>query len=360
MTKLMLRYNPYRVKTELCLLSDDGETSMSEEAALMWMAQMRMQRWLSEDCPRNFFDELRSNLGEDEIEILFSGTAEDMEDLIRAADRYMQTHPDASIRISAGDKTELKNSAKQKVAQLKRLIDQAKNSPYHKVIPERFWKQLDQLLLPETEQLVRIELENWQQEGHKAFDGDAWQQVCLHFPFERMGSKTMRQALRAFSRTINIDTKREWERERFMLICECPEAVMSDIARTKDIVKKILLEYGIYDLNVYLILRKECRLLYAPDAREASAQLNDARKAREMYSRYYAGQYRLQQKSDAILKSLRDAGFVKDDGLFRKVEKIMRQHPSFRSVRDAQIFQGYEWVQAFLGSLEHWLDIDAA
>lgn len=360
MVKLYLSYNPYRVETELRLASEDKMTEVSEEAALMWIAGRRMQRWLSEDCPRNFFDELKDNLGEEEIEILFSGTDEDMDDLINAANRYMARHSEIRITISRSGGAETEYGYEQKIGQLQALIDRAKESPYHRIIPQKIWRQLEQLLISENAEIRKIELLNWQDAAETVFSKGAWYQVLIHFPFEKLGSRELRLSLRAFARAIGQNGNREWDRERFMLICECGEAAMSDLARTQDFVKKSLLEYGIYDLNVYLVPQEECRLLYDSAAEGGSAQLRSAKKAMDLYSRYYAGQYRLRSRSDALGQSLMEEGFTRDRDLFRTVEKIMRSSREFEKIHDQQVFEGHEWAMKFLEELEHWLDLEGA
>lgn len=358
MIKLYLSYNPYRVETELRLMTGDKLTVVSEESALMWMARMRMQRWLSEDCPRNFFDELKNNLGDEEIEILFSGTVEDMEDLINAANRYMKTHKESCISVSSVDEQGPESGTRQKISQLKELLREAKASPYHEVIPQKIWQEIKGMENSEEAQVIRMNLETWQQESEKLMIGENWHQVCLHFQLAAIDSRAMREAFRAFSKEISKGVNREWERERFILICECTEAVLRDIVRTQDMVKKVLLEYGICDLNVYLVYEEESELLYVPDAKNVSSQLRDARKAMELYSNYYAGQYRLRQKCVELQESLKQEGLVRGKELFRKVEKIMRSHEDFPMVHDKQIFEAHEWILNFLGALENWLNID--
>jgi len=360
MVKLYLSYNPYRVETELRLASEDKTTEVSEEAALMWIAGRRMQRWLSEDCPRNFFDELKNNLGEEEIEILFSGTDEDMEELINAANRYMAQHSEIRITVSRRGGSETEYGYEQKIGQLQALISRAKESPYHRIIPQKIWQQLGQLLVPENAEIRKVELLNWQDAEKMVFSKNAWYQVLIHFPFEKLGSRELRLSLRAFARAIDQNGNREWDRERFMLICECSEEAMSDLTRTQDFVKKSLLEYGIYDLNVYLVPQKESRLLYEQESEGGSIQLRSAKKAMELYSRYYAGQYRLRSRSDALGQSLMEDGFVRDKDLFRNVERVMRSSREFEKAHDQQVFEGHEWVMGFLEDLEHWLDMESA
>jgi len=134
----------------------------------------------------------------------------------------------------------------------------------------------------------------------------------------------------------------------------------SDLTRTQDFVKKSLLEYGIYDLNVYLVPQKESRLLYEQESEGGSIQLRSAKKAMELYSRYYAGQYRLRSRSDALGQSLMEDGFVRDKDLFRNVERVMRSSREFEKAHDQQVFEGHEWVMGFLEDLEHWLDMESA
>lgn len=357
MVKLYLRYNPYRIETEMRLLSHDTIVPISEEAGIMWIAGMRMQRWLSEDCSRDFFEELKNNLGEEEIVICFSGTDQDMEDLTRAADRYMKRHSETRIRIERDGSKGNRFGSEQKIERLNILLREAGKSPYSVIIPRKIWLQLEALRDAKPVGASRIELERWPNAADSLFGKENWQQACIHFPFERMGTKPIRDALYAFSQAIAHNGKREWDRERFLLICECDDAVMADLQRAQDSVKKILLEYGIYDLNVYLITPAECNLLYRSGAQGESSQLRSAKKAMALYEQRYAAQYQLHTMSDALQRDLRNEGFVRNADLFRKVEKIMRGSPKFRNVRDRQIFDGHEWVLHFLSELEHWLDI---
>ena len=357
MVELSLRYNPYRVETELSLISGERQIPFSEDAAIMWIAGMRIQRWLSEDYPRNFFQELADSLGDDEIRIIFSGTDEDMEDLIHAANRYMQAHPHSQISITRKNERSSSHNSDAKLNQLKKFIDSARKSPYHTVIPSRIWEQLNGLTKTARASIRRLDLKNWHNNEDNFFTSNPWHQVCIHFPFECMASREIRDKLRSLSSMLGKNISREWDRERFMLICECDEQALAELPRTQDRVKKILLEYGLYDLKVYLLSRKECELLYSSSTTHASTQLHHAIKATQLYSRYYAAQYQLQIGSEKLLSTLQQEGFVRDKDFFKRIEKIVRNSPRFRGIRDQQVFACYDWVLKFLEDLEHWLDV---
>ena len=86
MVKVQIKYNPYTVKTEIRI---NGKTIEDKVSPLTYVCNKRLQEWIE---PKGnwpgIFKALRNSTGEGQIEIEFTGTFGDFEDLVYAKDKY--------------------------------------------------------------------------------------------------------------------------------------------------------------------------------------------------------------------------------------------------------------------------------
>lgn len=86
MVKVQINYNPYTVKTEILI---NGKTIEDRVSPLTYTSNKRLQEWIEpKGSWPGFFAALRKSTGDGEIEIEFTGTFGDFEDLAYAKDKY--------------------------------------------------------------------------------------------------------------------------------------------------------------------------------------------------------------------------------------------------------------------------------
>lgn len=86
MVKVQLNYNPYTVKTEVYL---NGKLIEDKVSPLTYVTNKRLQEWIEpKGSWPGFFKALRTSSGEKQVEIEFTGTFSDFEDLAYAKDKF--------------------------------------------------------------------------------------------------------------------------------------------------------------------------------------------------------------------------------------------------------------------------------
>lgn len=140
MTKVQINYNPYTVKTEICI----NEKLIDERVSpLTYVNNKRLQEWIEpKGSWPGFFKSLRTSLGESEIKIEFVGTFGDFEDLTYARDRF----GDCFSKIDLIHKN--KDTAKdadpyQKILKLRDLYQELQEGPVEEFKTEDIQKNFD-------------------------------------------------------------------------------------------------------------------------------------------------------------------------------------------------------------------------
>lgn len=126
MVKVQMSYNPYTVKTSILL---NGKKSEGSVSPLTYVSNKRLQEWIEpKGSWPGIFKALRTSAGERQIQIEFTGTFSDFEDLVYAKDKFGACFN----RIELIHKN--KNTAKdadpyQKMIKLRELYQELQNGP---------------------------------------------------------------------------------------------------------------------------------------------------------------------------------------------------------------------------------------
>lgn len=361
MATFHLAYNPFLVQTSLYVLSGRKWISVDEEAGLDSIRRKRLQHWLSEGGQTGirFFDQLFASSGDEEIDILFSGTDEDMADLYQAANRYADRHPEIRIAVRPFDSGKKKRYGSfDKLRELQFFAEESRRSPYWALLPSDVRQRMEQAFLPMPSVGIMIDMPVWETKRTQLFAPDAWQLAALRFRYDMMRERSMRATFRSFSEAFRAIGNRELERTRFLLLCQCSDAALAAPLQTQDSVRKFLLEYGLYDLDVFQLSEQEIDLLDDEDASCGGSSFYEVRNAIRIYSERYAGQIRLRKLCDTLQLLLRESSFVKGNNFFRKVEEAVRD--GCPSATDQQVIEAYEWLCSFTDRLKSFLDITAS
>ncbi len=358
MAAFHLTYNPFLVQAGLTVKREKEWIPVDEGAGLDSIYRKRLQHWLYENnrTGESFFDQLCASSGDEAIEILFSGTKEDMSDLCRAAESYGNKNQDVQIVVRPFDQEWMeKYGSVEKLQELCSLAQEIRLSAYWNLLPDSVRRCLEGISLPVSQTGLLLDLPLWETKRTKLFAANAWQLVCLKFRYETMQERAMRNVFRAFSETFRETGNRELERDRFLLLCQCREAALASLPHTQDSVRKFLLEYGLYDLPVFLLSEQEISALDGENSEKDSARLRDARNTVLLYSERYALQTRLRKICDTLQQTLRQEGYIKGKALFRTVEDAVRKACPFAG--DRQVYDAYEWVCSLLERLNNFLEI---
>lgn len=126
MTKVQITYNPYIVKTKITINEKILEDNSSP---LVYVNNKRLQEWIEpKESWEGIFKELRTSTGDSTIEIEFTGTFSDFEDLIYAKDKFGSCFK--SVKLIHKNKQSAKNAdPSQKMLQLKKLYQELQNGP---------------------------------------------------------------------------------------------------------------------------------------------------------------------------------------------------------------------------------------
>ena len=350
MAEFRLVYNPFTVETALFVKRGGDWVPVNEDSGLLRISKMRMQRWLEPLSGPSFFDELREAAGEDDLDIFFSGTKEDMEDLSSAADAYSGSRHDVRITVRELGSVQ-NNSSKAKLEKLRHILESADASDFRAVLPKKMWAYLSHCLDPYSGKAVLIPFSEWPQREADLFDMGAWKLICLAIPYEELRLKETRELFRTFARRLDHVADRRFDRERFLFLCYDETGAVC----SKHTAERTLLEYGLQDLNMVVLSREEFEHLEDLDQGLQGEALKRAQQNVLVFSDRYAEQYRLRKMHDIMLQMFREEGFVNEPKLYRKVEERLRGNGD---VTDQTVKAASNWLSDFLGNIEHLLDVD--
>ena len=147
---------------------------------------------------------------------------------------------------------------------------------------------------------------------------------------------------------------RYFERERFVFIC----IYKNDTYPQINVLKKILMEYGIQDIEFALISEVDYEKLDEPDSTDVSVSLKELQQHVIMFKKRYANQYRLRKTIDVIQQIITEERLKPGPKLKRKVEFIMREGGKFRShITDKDVDNAYIWLVEFLSEIDNLLEL---
>lgn len=352
--KFHLVYNPYLVETKLEIRLENSWVPVSEESGLLHISKARMQRWLEPSSilcnGKSYFDELMEASGERQLEIFFSGTKEDLSDLVEAAKNYTAANPQFKIKI-IGDRQAAQNDSKQKFRELKNILQEARQSRFHVLLPEKFWRCTEKKIFDDNAATMDfIDLSDWQK--NYMFETEAWQLLCLTFPFQEMYREKFRNKFRDFGECMAQVPNRNFERERFLLLCRCESNLLADSESSFGAVRKLLMEYGLQDLNFLLLTNEDFQTPRNTPPEKMSGRMRAAQKIISVFNQRYAEQYRLKKIHDVLEKILLKEGFVPErQKNIRKIEDILS------NVSDKEKYTADKWICNLFGKLKTLLDI---
>lgn len=351
MAEFWMSYNPFTVQTALAVNIGGDWVPVSEESGLLYVSRIRMQRWLEPTSGRSYFDELREVSGEDCIEICFSGTKEDLCDLQKAASSYMERNRNAQVLVIGSGDTK-KNSCAQKLEQLNKIMTDARESGYRKILPDNIWKYVDSCMVRPASAAVLVPLSDWPDRKHEFFSEEAWRMTCFVFDCEVLRQKAARSCLADFSRMIGRVEDRFFERERFFFI-GCYQDWWSD--RLND-VRKVFMEYGIQDIELGVLSVSEMDTLDHVGTKGQSEQYYYVQNSILRFNERYAEQYRIRKLRDILKRVLYEQGYERGPKLLRKVEGTLRGKG--KSVSDTDVKSAAAWLSDFMDRIDHLLDVD--
>lgn len=94
--KVEIRYNPYRVDTEVTI----NGIELSKECRLSYTQNKRLQHYISKNNEwKGFISEVHSCVNDDKIEIIFEGRAIDFEDLEDSIEVFREGSPNVEIKL---------------------------------------------------------------------------------------------------------------------------------------------------------------------------------------------------------------------------------------------------------------------
>ena len=134
-----LVYNPYKVETKLFIVKPDGQqVAIGQDSSLAPVFHQRMQKWLAPSGSwKGFFAELKDVCGENQITLLFTGTTEDYQDLLKACKRYTpELHFLVDIRSTLNQASRMLIDGTYKLVQIQNLISNAREKADPAVLPE--------------------------------------------------------------------------------------------------------------------------------------------------------------------------------------------------------------------------------
>ncbi len=126
MVKVQLNYNPYTVKTEIRL---NGKLIEDKVSPLTYVNNKRLQEWIEpKGSWPGFFKALRTSSGEKQVEIEFTGTFSDFEDLAYAKDKFGNCFDQINL-IHKNKDTAKDADPYQKMVKLRELYQKLQEGP---------------------------------------------------------------------------------------------------------------------------------------------------------------------------------------------------------------------------------------
>lgn len=140
MVKVQLGYNPYTVKTEVYL---NGKLIEDNVSPLTYVVNKRLQEWIEpKGSWPGFFKALRTSSGEKQVEIEFTGTFSDFEDLAYAKDKFGNCFDDIKL-IHKNKDTAKDADPYQKMLRLKELYQKLQAGPVEEFKTEDIRRNFD-------------------------------------------------------------------------------------------------------------------------------------------------------------------------------------------------------------------------
>lgn len=290
-------YNPYHVRTTVRFLENGRWQNTDAASRLSWTYDRRIQRWLEADkyaAWRGFFEEVLDITGEKELDIRFTGTKEDFDDLCAAAARVDGRR--AKIRVRPYiDRAERWENSADKLAALRAKIDEGRRSSNWALLPGAARELLMAAMDSSGQETAFLSVEDRDEAGLLgAINRSDRGAVVFVLPGEERCPEAVKLKLRAIAAAIGGLGNAEMYRERYFFLSETRQ----DTAAVLHGLRMAFLECGLYDANLYV---------------RAQGQSEDGDPLRAGLACYYgrfADQIRLEGLCEEIVGIAYDSGIM--------------------------------------------------
>lgn len=297
MKRLHVIYNPYRVCTTVRFLEGENWVPVDSSSRLSWVRDKRIQRWLTPDDRsswRGFFAEALDVSGARVLEISFTGTKEDFEDLRAAAEEFRAAGTQILVRpfVIREDAWEDSDA---KLEILREKIRSGRKNEVWKLLPEKVRNLLEDVLDREAGRDIRLSLQGSDTETllrHvNRFERGA---VILVFSGAARLPQDEKEKLKRIAEAIRGLGNSELHDERYFFLCETE----GDKRSVEGAMRMAFLECGLNTNNLYVLREDEQALLLA---------------GLERYRLRFADQVRLGGLCEEVVKAACDGGIMDKD-----------------------------------------------
>ena len=350
-----IAYNPYKVNMKISIKDKEGWIPISQNSVLTRFSRIRLQRCLNDKSNNSFFSELCNSAGDDEIDISFWGTDEDYIDFQEAVFEFNCTHPGYHINLKKNGISNSSNSTKCKYESLLKLAAESRKSKYNFLISDKIWTGISRALTLPSNEAVLVSLEQWKNSKENIFSNNSWRMFCFEFCYEDLKLKDVHNAFRELSKKFEELSDRPFERERFEFICKYNNSTEVHY----NVLKKILMEYGIQDIDYVLINENDYKYLDDPDADEGSDTLKDLQQHIITFKKRYASQYKLRKDIDTLQNQIQKEELISGPKLKRKIDSALKERKiGNKFFSDKEVEEAYEWLINLLSNINCILELE--
>ena len=249
--RLHVIYNPYRVSTMVRFLRNNDWVTVDEFSRLSWVQDKRIQRWLFPDARsswKGFFAEAVEISGSEELDVSFTGTYEDYDDMCSAAKQFWKDGVRANMHPYGDRKNGWENSS-DKLNLLRQEIIQAQKSTFWRLLPAAVCELLENALKPihvETSYIHVTDVDV--KKLHDCINRSARGAIVFCVPDDVSDQIAVKEKLKLMAGAIRSLGSEAVHGERYFFLCETendPDATIRDL-------RMAFLECGLNSTNLYV------------------------------------------------------------------------------------------------------------
>lgn len=258
MSTFHLIYNPYRIKTVLRVKANKEWVEIGTESKLRWIENIRMQVWLMPQPDKawsGFFNELQEISGETDFEIQFSGTLEDMDDLVLAAKEYNNDGLFDIKVIPYCDEKQKMVSSIWKLSMLQTWADKARRNNYYGCFPDDIKKLFADVQKPTMAQIKVIDLEEPQHSELTVLSRSSWDLGLFSFHLSSVSNRGFKQKVRNLFDSTEYQYELARGQDRLLFLCICEELQLQYKDHIENQCKDFYLECGIGKRTTYFLTK---------------------------------------------------------------------------------------------------------
>lgn len=301
MQRLHVIYDPYRVRSTVRFLRNDDWVTVDEFSRLSWIQDKRIQRWLFPDARsswRGFFAEAADISGSVELDVSFTGTHEDYNDMCSAAEQLRKNGIRVHMHPYGDGKNRRENSSDHKLNLLRQKVSQAKKSAFWKLLPAAVRNLLENALKPicvETSYIHVTDVDAKMLPG--CINRSARGAIVFRVPEDTSAQSAVKEKLKMIAGAIRGLGSEAVHGERYFFLCETendPDAMRRDLRMT-------FLECGLNSTNLYV----------SSPARTETEDAFDAGLSR--YYKRFSNQVLLECLCEEVVRISRESGVMDKD-----------------------------------------------